>query len=57
MKLDQEKIPLNDVWLYNISKKTWSEIKISNPNIFDGRLCHSTCIYGDKIYVYGGIAY
>jgi N-acetylneuraminic acid mutarotase len=51
---NDEKVPLNDVWLYNISAKAWSEIKIVNPNIFDGRLCNSACIYGERVYVYGG---
>lgn len=51
----EEKIPLNDVWVYDIINKTWSEVKVANPSNFEGRLCHSACLIDEKVYVYGGM--
>ena len=52
--LDGDKIPLNDVWIYNTSIKLWSEVRINYGDAFDARFCHSATLVGDKIYVYGG---
>ena len=50
-----EKVPLNDVWIYTLIMKSWSELKLNNPNIFEGRFCHSASLSGDKIFIYGGM--
>ena len=44
--------------MYNITYKSWSELKVNNMNIFDCRFCHSAVISGnsgDKILIYGGM--
>jgi len=53
-KLDGEKIPLNDVWIYNISHKNWNELKVKNSELFEARFCHSATLIGERIYIYGG---
>ena len=57
LKLDQEKIALNDVWMYNAISKFWSQIKVPNQDQFEGRFCHSATLIGDRIYIYGGTIY
>jgi hypothetical protein len=46
---------LNDVWTFCITSKTWSEVKIKNATSFEGRMCHSASLCGDRIFVYGGM--
>ena len=46
---------LNDVWLYNISSKNWTELKASNSFIFESRFCHSCSVFGEKLFVFGGM--
>jgi hypothetical protein len=41
--------------MYSLKNKTWNELKVSNENVFDGRMCHSACILADRIYTYGGM--
>jgi hypothetical protein len=48
-------LPLNDVWIYSILNKSWSEIRVKNSSIFEGRMCHSATLFGDRIFVYGGM--
>lgn len=45
---------LNDVWIYDIMKKTWHEIKAKNSSKFLNRFGHSCCSFNDKVYVFGG---
>jgi hypothetical protein len=55
INIDNQKVPLNDVWMYDVTSKSWSELKIMNATMFDGRLCHSSVLYDDRVYVYGGM--
>jgi hypothetical protein len=41
--------------MYDTIKKSWSEVKVMNASMFDGRMCHSAVLYDDRIYVYGGM--
>jgi hypothetical protein len=41
--------------LYQISIKTWSEVKINNNYTFESRLCHTCSVYGTKLFVFGGM--
>ena len=50
-----DKIPFNDVWVFNLSSKHWSEIKVKNEAIFEGRMCQSASLHENRIYVYGGM--
>ena len=31
------------------------ELKASNDDVFDSRLCHSCSVYGNKLFVFGGM--
>lgn len=41
--------------MYSVTSKIWTVVKIQNSSLFDGRMCHSASIKGEKIYVYGGM--
>jgi hypothetical protein len=41
--------------MYDTIVKSWSEIKIINASMFDGRFCHSAVINEDRVFIYGGM--
>ncbi len=41
--------------MYNTINKNWVEISVKNPSAFEGRMCHSASLYGERIYIYGGM--
>lgn len=52
---DKRKRALNDMWIFDIVTKYYSEVNISNNETFDSRFCHSSILYNDIIAIYGGI--
>ena len=51
----ENQVPLNDVWIYDIISKEYSQLTINNSNGFEGRFCHSSCLLNDTIVIYGGM--
>jgi hypothetical protein len=41
--------------MYCVPTKIWTEVKIKNSSVFEGRMCHSASILGERIYIYGGM--
>jgi N-acetylneuraminic acid mutarotase len=53
---DDENNKLDDLWQFNITTKTWTQInynKTDDTNV--GRSGHAAVGYGSKMYVFGGI--
>ena len=48
-------VPLNDIWIYDVKEKIYTELNIENKEIFEGRFCHSCALINDSIVVYGGM--
>ena len=46
---------LNDVWIFNLPLSNWTELKPNNHDLFEARLCHSSTIVNDCIFIYGGM--
>ena len=46
----------SDLWYFNIENKryAWERKIIKNENIFNSRSCHTTVLYNDCLYIYGG---
>ena len=46
----------NDLWYFNINNKryTWERKNIKNENIFNSRHSHTTVLYNDCLFIYGG---
>lgn len=51
----ENQMPFNDIWIYNILSKEYSEFNIEALNEFEGRLCHSSILFNDIIVIYGGM--
>ncbi len=54
---DEDNNKLNDIWAFNISTGTWSELFQSSS---DGtaplaRTGHTCCVYNDLMFLFGGI--
>ena len=47
--------PLDDIWLFDIKEKTYSEIKLEGEDKIDGRFCHTCLVNGDFVAIYGGM--
>ena len=47
--------PLNDIWIFDIKAKLYSEIKLENNEKIEGRFCHTCLVNGDFIAIYGGM--
>ena len=47
--------PLNDIWIFDIKSKLYSEVKLENDEKIDGRFCHTCLVNGDFIAIYGGM--
>lgn len=45
---------LNDMWMFNLSRKVWTEIKASNSDIPAGRSGHNMIVNKDMFYIFGG---
>lgn len=43
---------LNDVWIFNISTKSWEQIKVENKP--SPRASHSAAKRGQEVYIFGG---
>ena len=51
----QDKKPLDDIWLYDIKNKCYTEIELTGKEKSEGRFCHSSIIFGDTLALYGGM--
>ena len=47
-------VPLNDIWLYCLNTKYFTQIQLTSKD-FEGRFCHSSIVYNDFICIYGGM--
>ena len=47
--------PLNDIWIFDIKAKLYSEVKLENDEKIEGRFCHTCLVNGDFIAIYGGM--
>ena len=47
--------PLNDIWIFDIKTKLYSEIKLEGDEKIEGRFCHTCLVNGDFIAIYGGM--
>ena len=47
--------PLDDIWLYDIKSKIYSEVKLEGNEKFEGRFCHTCLVNGDFVAIYGGM--
>ena len=46
---------LNDIWIFDLKTKTYSEVGLVGEQKIDGRFCHSCLINEDIVYLYGGM--
>ena len=46
----------SDLWYFNLENKTyaWERKAIKNENVFNSRSAHTTVLYNDCLYIYGG---
>ena len=51
----EKKIPLDDIWLYDIENKCYIQVNLNGHEKFEGRFCHSSIIFGDTLAIYGGM--
>ena len=51
----EKKIPLDDIWLYDIENKCYNQVNLNGHEKFEGRFCHSSILFGDTLAVYGGM--
>ena len=49
------KIPLNDIWVFDLKTKIYTEVQLEGKEKIEGRFCHSCLIYGDILALYGGM--
>ena len=47
--------PLDDIWLFDLKLKTYSEIKLESEEKIEGRFCHTCLVNGDFVAIYGGM--
>ena len=48
-------LPLNDMWLYDITQNQWKELKGETIERIPPRYRHCSWIFRDKFYVFGGL--
>ena len=48
-------IPLDDIWLFDLKSKAYTEIELLGEEKIEGRFCHSCLVYGDILALYGGM--
>ena len=48
-------IPLDDMWLFDLKTKSYTEIELLGEEKIEGRFCHSCLVYGDILALYGGM--
>ena len=48
-------IPLDDIWLFDLKTKAYTEIELLGEEKIEGRFCHSCLVYGDILALYGGM--
>ena len=49
------KEPLDDIWLYDIKNKCYTEIELTGKEKIEARFCHSSIIFEDTLAIYGGM--
>ena len=49
------KQPLDDIWIFDLKTKSYTEIGLLGEEKIEGRFCHSCIIYGDILALYGGM--
>ena len=47
--------PLDDIWIFDLKTKSYTEIQLLGEEKIDGRFCHSCIVYGDILALYGGM--
>ena len=47
--------PLDDIWLFDLKLKTYTEIKLEGEEKIEGRFCHTCLVNGDFVAIYGGM--
>lgn len=51
--LNQRGQPLNDVWVFDVAKSAWAEIKATNAPI--ARSQHASAVVDKKLYIWSGV--
>ena len=51
----KKKEPLNDIWIFDLKTKCYTEINLVGNEKMEARLCHSCIVYCDFIVLYGGM--
>ena len=46
---------MNDIWIFDIKTKLYSEVKLEGDEKIEGRFCHTCLVNGDFIAIYGGM--
>jgi hypothetical protein len=53
---DDDNQKLDDLWAFNLEQREWSPIKFGDDDFKPvARSGHSTVVYGNKMYIFGGI--
>ena len=47
--------PLDDIWIFDLKTKSYTEVELLGEEKIDGRFCHSCIVYGDILALYGGM--
>ena len=48
-------LPLDDIWIFDLKTKSYTEIELVGGLKIEGRFCHSCIVYGDILALYGGM--
>ena len=51
----KKKEPLDDIWIFDLKTKCYTEINLVGNEKIEARLCHSCIVYSDFIALYGGM--
>ena len=51
----KKKEPLDDIWIFDLKAKCYTEINLVGNEKIEARLCHSCIVYCDFIALYGGM--
>lgn len=51
----KKKEPLDDIWIFDLKTKCYTEINLVGNEKIEARLCHSCIVYCDFIALYGGM--
>ena len=43
-------VVLSDCWVFNIEEKVWRKL-----GEYDGRWAHTSCEFGDEVFIFGGM--